>query len=175
MRSTRTILSALAVLTLLAAACSNGDSTSTSSSTSSAAGGGTDTPSSPAASDATIATAETDLGTVLVDADGFTLYLFEQDTDGTSTCTGDCAVNWPAATVEGDPVAGDGVDASLIGTTEGTDGSTQITYDGHPLYRFAGDAAAGTLNGQGVGDVWYVVSPDGQAVTGTGAQARAGY
>jgi predicted lipoprotein with Yx(FWY)xxD motif len=123
----------------------------------------------------TLATSDTDLGTVLVDAEGYTLYLFEQDTGTKSTCTGDCAATWPAATVTGEPTAGDGVDASLIGTSPRSDGSTQLTYAGHPLYRFAGDTAPGDLNGQEVGDVWYAVTADGQAASGSGTQARAGY
>lgn len=113
---------------------------------------------------ATLAVASTSLGDVLVDADGMTVYLFTQDTGSTSTCEGDCAETWPAVTVEGDPVAGEGVDASLLGTTERPDGSTQLTYAGHPVYLFAGDSAPGDVNGQGVGGVWWVIAPDGTAV-----------
>ena len=71
---------------------------------------------------------------------------------------------WPALTVEGEAVGGEGIDASLLGTSERTDGSVQVTLDGHPLYYFAQDAAPGDVNGQGVGDVWYVVSPAGAPI-----------
>jgi predicted lipoprotein with Yx(FWY)xxD motif len=68
--------------------------------------------------------------------------------------------------VESDPTAGAGIDAALLGTTEREDGSLQVTLDGHPLYYFAADQTADDLNGQGVGDVWYVVSPQGAAIQG---------
>jgi predicted lipoprotein with Yx(FWY)xxD motif len=117
-----------------------------------------------ATGEATVQAVDSDLGTILADADGRTLYLFESDTDGASTCYDDCAANWPALTVDGEPVAGDGVDASLLGTTERDDGSVQVTYADHPVYYFAGDQQAGDTNGQGVGEVWFVVGPDGEAV-----------
>jgi predicted lipoprotein with Yx(FWY)xxD motif len=112
---------------------------------------------------ATVETADSALGTILVDDAGLTLYLFMNDTDGTSTCYDDCEANWPPLTVDGEPTAGEGADASLLGTTERDDGSTQVTYAGQPLYRFAGDQAAGDVNGQGVGDVWFAVTPEGEA------------
>ena len=95
------------------------------------------------AGQATVQLAETDLGAILVDAGGMTLYLFEADTDGTSTCYDDCASSWPAVIAE-QPTAGDGVDGSLLGTTERDDGEVQVTYAGHPLYLFSGDSAPGT-------------------------------
>lgn len=120
------------------------------------------TPTEPAdAPDATVAVADSDLGEVLVDAEGMTLYMFDPDEQGDPTCYDDCAGTWPPLVADGEPVAGDGVDAGLLGTVERTDGSTQVTYDGWPLYYFAADAAAGDTNGQGVNDVWWVMSPDG--------------
>jgi predicted lipoprotein with Yx(FWY)xxD motif len=115
----------------------------------------------------TVKTGETDLGTFLTDADGMTLYSFGADQDGESTCYDDCAASWPAVTVSGDPSAASGVDASKLGTTERTDGTVQVTYGGHPLYYFASDSAPGDTNGQGVGDVWYVVSPEGDPIATT--------
>ena len=115
----------------------------------------------------TITTGETDLGTFLTDADGMTLYSFGADQDGESTCYDDCAATWPALTVTGDPVAGAGLKASKLGTTERTDGTLQVTYAGHPLYHFASDSAPGDTNGQGIGDVWYVVSPQGDPIDTT--------
>jgi predicted lipoprotein with Yx(FWY)xxD motif len=113
---------------------------------------------------ATVDTASSDLGTILVDAEGNTLYLFEADTDGSSTCYQDCAATWPALVAD-TPVAGSGIDDSLLGTTERDDGSMQVTYADHPLYHYAPDTSPGDTSGQGVGDVWFVVSPKGEAVT----------
>jgi len=106
--------------------------------------------------------AGSDLGEVLVDGDGMTLYLFEPDAQGASTCYDACESNWPP--LVGAVSAGDGVDGSLLGTVGRDDGSEQVTYDGWPLYYFAGDAAAGDVNGQGLNDVWYVVSDAGEAI-----------
>jgi predicted lipoprotein with Yx(FWY)xxD motif len=120
----------------------------------------------------TIGTASTSLGTVLV-SDGRTVYLFEKDTAGTagspatSACSGACATAWPPVTVTGSPAAGPGVQADLLGTTKRPDGSTEVTYAGHPLYWFSGDSAPGDVNGEGstaFGAGWYVVSPNGQKV-----------
>jgi predicted lipoprotein with Yx(FWY)xxD motif len=110
-----------------------------------------------------LATADTELGTVLADGEGMTLYLFDNDSDGESACYDSCAETWPPLT--GEVSAGEGVDASLIGTTERTDGTTQVTYDGNPLYYYAADSGAGDTNGQGVGGVWWVVGPDGSRIT----------
>jgi predicted lipoprotein with Yx(FWY)xxD motif len=106
----------------------------------------------------------TNLGTILVDSRGMTLYLYAQDTSGTSTCYDQCASFWPPLVVTGSPVAGQGIDASLLGTTTRTDGTTQVTYAGHPLYFFAKDAQAGDTAGQGVGGVWNAVSASGAKV-----------
>lgn len=117
-------------------------------------------PAPPAAA-ATVDVGSTGLGSVLVDANGRTLYLYTPDTGGTSTCYGQCATTWPPLTTGGAPVAGSGVDASLLGTTTRTDGSVQVTYAGHPLYYFARDSAAGQTNGEGFGGIWYAVTPAG--------------
>jgi predicted lipoprotein with Yx(FWY)xxD motif len=77
-------------------------------------------------------------------------------------------VDWPPVTAKGKPTAGDGVSASKLGTTKRSDGSEQVTYDGHPLYRYQGDQSAGDANGQGLtafGAAWYVVSPAGSRIT----------
>jgi predicted lipoprotein with Yx(FWY)xxD motif len=104
------------------------------------------------------------LGSLLVDANGMTLYLFTKDSPNTSTCYGKCASAWPALLTAGNAVAGNGVDASKLGTTTRTDGGTQATYNGWPLYYFAKDKQAGDTAGQGVGSVWYLVSPTGDAI-----------
>ena len=158
MRTIR-IAATAAILTVGLAACSN------SSSTTSAGRSAPSTPAGGSSGGATVATADVgDLGTVLVDGDGNTLYLFKSDTSSSSTCSGACADMWPALTTDGDPTAGDGTTADLLGTTERDDGTTQVTYDGHPLYLYSGDMAAGDANGEGVGNVWYVVGTDGAAV-----------
>ncbi len=128
----------------------------------------TSTPSStPAATGATLDAKSSLLGTILVDASGRTLYLFKDDAGSDSSCYGSCETVWPPFTTNGSPVAGAGVQASLLGTTTRHDGKTQVTYDGHPLYYFAGDSTAGATNGQGIkqfGAKWWVVSPAGHAV-----------
>jgi predicted lipoprotein with Yx(FWY)xxD motif len=123
---------------------------------------------------ATVAVADGDLGPMLVDSQGRTLYLFLADTGSRSTCYDDCASNWPALVSDGRPGAGDGIDASMLGTTARTDGSTQVTFEGQPLYRFGGDSAAGDANGQGIGGVWYVVSPQGTPIKDSGSGGKAG-
>jgi predicted lipoprotein with Yx(FWY)xxD motif len=145
---------AMAVLiSLVMAGCSNGEETDD----------GTDAQPEESA-EATVAVEDSDLGQIVVDAEGKTLYVFLADEGSDSTCYDECETNWPPLTVEGDPAAGEGIDASLLGTTERDDGSTQVTLDGHPLYYFAADETADDVNGQGVGDVWFVVSPEGEAI-----------
>lgn len=114
---------------------------------------------------ADLAVASSDLGDILVDPDGMTLYLFTEDPEGESVCEDACAQAWPPLLVDGDPVAGEGVDAALLGTTDRGDGGTQVTYGGWPLYTWAQDQQPGDVTGQGVQDVWYVVSPDARPVT----------
>lgn len=110
-----------------------------------------------------------EFGNALVNGEGFSLYLFMNDTQdsGISTCTGECAMHWPPLTTDGDPVAGEGVDETLLGTITRDDGSVQVTYNGWPLYLFADDMAPGDTNGQGVEDefgLWFLVSPTGTAI-----------
>jgi predicted lipoprotein with Yx(FWY)xxD motif len=118
------------------------------------------------AAPATIAPAETDLGTVLADADGLTLYAFETEKPNlpTPACYDSCADTWPPLLIDGDPVAGNGLDPALLGTVERDDGSIQVTYNKWPLYYFAADRQAGDTNGQGVGQVWFVLGPDGKLI-----------
>jgi len=108
-----------------------------------------------------------DLGQVLVDAEGHTLYLFEADTGGSSTCSGACATAWPPAAATGTPTVGPGLNQSLVGTVTRADGTAELTYNRHPLYRFAGDTASSDARGQGIkgfGAEWYVVNASGQKV-----------
>jgi predicted lipoprotein with Yx(FWY)xxD motif len=108
------------------------------------------------------------LGRMLVDANGRTLYLFEKDKNGKSACTGTCKSFWPPVMAKGKPRAGAGVKSSLLGTTRRSDGGVQVTYRGHPLYRFALDKKAGQTKGEGLEDFgahWYAVSPSGSKLT----------
>ncbi len=107
------------------------------------------------------------LGQILVDGAGKTIYLFVADTGSSSTCYTTCAQIWPPVLTSGPPQPGTGANATLLGTTTRTDGKTEVTYAGHPLYYFVQDKAAGDTTGQGVngfGGLWWVVSPSGAAI-----------
>ena len=124
----------------------------------------------PVTGEATVNVSEsTDFGPILVDGNGMALYAFMNDTQdsGTSACTGDCAVEWPPLLSQGSPAAGTGVDAALLGTITRDDGTLQVTYNGHPVYLFHEDMAAGDTNGQGVTDEfgqWFLLSPAGETI-----------
>ncbi len=105
----------------------------------------------------------------MTDAAGRTLYRFDKDTSKPSAtnCTGACAAKWPPATAQ-DKVELNGVGQALVGTVARPDGTRQLTLNGWPLYRFAGDSAAGQTNGQGVGGTWFVSTPEGKKAPGSG-------
>jgi predicted lipoprotein with Yx(FWY)xxD motif len=129
------------------------------------------------ASDATVAVAKTGLGKVLVDSSGRTLYLFKKDTGTESQCTGACATNWPPLAATGTPLAGTGAKTALIGTTMRADGTSQVTYNGHPVYSFVGDQKAGQTSGEGVsafGAKWFAVSPSGKQVSNHASNSGSG-
>jgi predicted lipoprotein with Yx(FWY)xxD motif len=107
------------------------------------------------------------LGSILVDSNGMTLYLFLKDNGTTTACTGICAQNWPALT-SASPNAGSGADAALLRTVPDTN---QVTYNGHLLYTFVKDKSPGDVNGEGLQNAWYAVSPTGEAVQPAGASA----
>jgi predicted lipoprotein with Yx(FWY)xxD motif len=125
-------------------------------------------PAPPAAAGAAINVGTTQLGQVLVDANGQTVYLFVADKGTASSCnSASCVQYWPPVLTNGAPQAGAGVNASLLGTTTRADGTSQVTYAGHPLYLFTADKKAGDATGQGVsafGAPWYVVSPSGMQI-----------
>jgi predicted lipoprotein with Yx(FWY)xxD motif len=121
---------------------------------------------SSSASAVTLKSVSSPLGTILVDQDGKTLYLFEADSKNKSNCSGGCLSLWPPVMANGKASAGSGVTAGMIGTATG---SSQVTYAGHPLYWFSGDQNAGDTNGEGLDDfggLWYAISPAGTAVKG---------
>ena len=131
-----------------------------------------------AAGTATISVANSSRGQILVDASGRTLYLFEADKAASSSCYGACIGVWPAVITTGQPAAGPGVKESLLGTTKRTDGTLEVVYNGHPLYYFSGDKAAGNVTGQGLssfGAAWYVVSPGGAKIDTDSAPSAGGY
>lgn len=152
---------------LVVSACGSGDSGVGGSTTTAPA----TTTTAPESMDG-IHTAETDLGTILVSPDGFTLYAFAADVAGESTCYDSCANNWPA--VPADTAIGSDLDASLFGSAPRTDGSEQLTINGQPLYRFAPDGQPGDTKGQGVGGVWFVVDPSGATVGNPEADGSGG-
>jgi predicted lipoprotein with Yx(FWY)xxD motif len=133
------------------------------------ASGSTAPPTTKNGRPATLGVANENLGNILVNSQGRTLYLFQKDTGTTSTCTGACAVNWPPLRANGAPTVGSGANASLVGTTMRSDGKPQTTYNGHPLYLFVKDQKPGDAMGEGLtafGGGWFAVSPAGNQVTG---------
>jgi predicted lipoprotein with Yx(FWY)xxD motif len=120
-----------------------------------------------AASTPTVQARHGKLGTYVVDARGMTLYLFEKDRHGKSTCSGACAKVWAPLTVKGKPTAGKGLKASLLSTITRSGGVKQVTYGGHPLYHYDDDKKAGQTRGQGssaFGAEWYVVGTGGKKI-----------
>jgi len=147
-----------AALALLMAACGGDDGADAT------AGAVAESDAADDAAGAGIELASSGLGEIIVDAAGHTLYLFVPDAQSDSTCYDQCETNWPPA---GEVVTvGAGLDASLLGSTERTNGDAQATYNGWPLYYFANDTAAGDTNGQGLGDAWYVIDATGNAIGG---------
>ena len=145
----------LSLAAIAAVACGNSTATTSPS-------------AAPPASAATVVVAtNSKLGQILVDGSGRTLYLFEADKGMSSTCYSACAQYWPPLLTNGAPKAGAGAAASLLGTTIRTDGTTEVTYGGHPLYYVVTDHNPGDATGQGVnnfGAPWDVVGPDGKQI-----------
>ena len=153
-----TLPAALAGVAAIAAGCGGGYSV--------ASGGAAQGGSAP-----TVRAAHSKLGTILVDGQGRTLYLFEKDKGPASNCTGACASIWPPLTSAGKAVAGGGLSAAKLGATKRSDGKTEVTYAGHPLYRYVGDTGAGQTNGAGLQDFgggWDPISPSGRKVESGG-------
>ncbi len=168
MRRIVSIASAV-LFTAAVAACGSSGSGGTQAATSGPAPAGSSAaaPATAGSGGAALAVATSKAGQILVDGKGRALYLFEADRGAVSSCTGACAKAWPPYTVTGTPQAGAGVTAGLIATTTRSDGTHEVTYNGHPLYYFAGDRAAGTTAGQGLkafGAGWYVLAPNGNKI-----------
>ena len=160
-------------IALAATACSSGSGSN--STAAPAASSATAQASSPAAAGSSSAAAVTiglastsgiD-GKFLASGQGRTIYLWEADKSSMSTCSGACAATWPPVIASGMPMAGSGVEQSLLGTTKRSDGTEQVTYNGHPLYYFSADTSAGMAKGQGskaFGASWYVVDAKGSKI-----------
>jgi predicted lipoprotein with Yx(FWY)xxD motif len=172
---------AVLALAILAAGCgSSNNSSSTSSGGGSSASGGSayggggaasTTASSGGAAAAVSTSSNGKLGTFLVDSKGNTLYYFEKDkqNSGKSSCSGACPAAWPPYTTSGSPKASKSASASKLGTLKRSDGSMQVTYNGWPLYTYAGDSAPGQTNGEDLkqfGASWYVLTPAGNKPAG---------
>jgi predicted lipoprotein with Yx(FWY)xxD motif len=114
--------------------------------------------------DADLTTTTSAIGEHLVDGEGRTLYVFLQDPPGESTCVGDCLATWPVFSTEGPADAGGAVDEQLIAMLPRDGGFSQVVYADQPLYYYVEDQAPGDQLGQGVGDQWFVVAPDGEPI-----------
>lgn len=154
---------------LLAAACSSGSSSSSVPAAPASSAAAAAPSSAAAAGGATVITTATASGdTFLTTGSGRAVYLWTKDTSDASSCSGACAGAWPPVTTTGTPTASGSAIASDLGTITRSDGTKQVTYDGHPLYYFSGDSGAGTASGQGsdgFGAKWWLVSPGGSEVT----------
>ncbi|MBI4570796.1 MAG: hypothetical protein HY723_02515 [Chloroflexi bacterium] len=149
-----------AALAIGAVACNDDDDDGAAPTATEAAGEEPAATEAPSAQATVIVTENATLGAILTDAEGNTLYIFDNDEPGVSNCAEGCVENWPPLTVDGEPTAGDGVTGTLS-TIKRDDGTTQVTYDDQPLYHFSGDTAPGDTNGDGVLEIWHVVSVGG--------------
>jgi predicted lipoprotein with Yx(FWY)xxD motif len=174
----RGMVAAVAVAGLATAVGACGNSSKSSSSASS--GGGTQTSASSGASTtpatkpngAKVSLAKVSFGKVLTGPSGHTVYLFLKDKGTTSQCNGKCAKVWSPLTTTGKPQAGAGLKASLLATSKRKDGTTQVTYGGHPLYYYEDDKKPGTTEGEGskeFGAEWYAVGANGKKVEKSGS------
>lgn len=164
-------LALLVVVAIAIAGCGSDSNSSGGAYGAKGGGGSTSTETKPAASASSgnsgiVSAAKVgDLGTILVTADGMTLYDFHKDKGGNSACYGACAGTWPPLLTEGNPQAQGPAERSMLGTTKRKDGTVQVTYNGWPLYTYVADQAPGEANGNDVdqfGAEWYVLQPSGQ-------------
>jgi len=156
---------ALGVLALIVAGCGSSSKTSSTSAGQSTAASVTNAGSSSSGAATIVSTAGTPkFGTVLVNSKGLALYDFQKDSGTKSACYGSCAKVWPPLTSAGTPKAAGGVEGSKLGTIKRTDGTTQVTYNGHPLYTYTADRGPGEVNGNGTtsfGGSWHALDPSG--------------
>lgn len=142
------------------------DYSASSNATSTTVAESADTTTGPVAlAPADVTLTDSSFGSILSDGDGNTLYMYAPDGPAAATCTGGCAGAWPPYLFDGAPSVGEGLNGDLFTTVPG-EGGLQLAYNGHPLYFFGGDSAAGDTNGQGSGGVWFILDADGEAITG---------
>ena len=153
---------------LLVAACSTGSSSTAAAGSSSPAGASSSSAAASSSGSTVITTVSSSAGTFLANGSGHAVYLWTKDGNGMSACTGACTGAWPPVTTTGQVTASGGAKSSDLGTITRSDGTKQVTYDGHPLYFFAGDSGPGMASGQGndgFGAKWWLVSPSGSDIT----------
>jgi predicted lipoprotein with Yx(FWY)xxD motif len=178
-------VTAVAASALLFAACSNagtggataGPTTATTTTTTASSSAEASTEPTAAAEAYEVELGDSDkYGEFLTGENGMTLYLFTPDTTSASNCNDQCAANWPPFTIEsGETVKGGEGVTGTFGTITRADGTTQVTFAGHPLYYFAADKAAGDTNGEGLNDKWYLVGADGNAIMGAKSGSKGSY
>jgi predicted lipoprotein with Yx(FWY)xxD motif len=162
-----------AAAAVLVAACASGTSSSTGAaagSSSAPAASGSAAAGGSSSGSSVITTAKASGGTILTDGSGRAVYLWAKDSGGMSSCTGACAGTWPPVTASSTVTASGGAKSSDLGTITRSDGTKQVTYDGHPLYYYVGDSGPGMSSGQGsdqFGAKWWLVAPTGSDVTGS--------
>ncbi len=162
-------------MALIVAGCGS-SSSSTSTVTAAASTTAASSASSAVVHGVAISTAKGPDGTYLTSASGRALYLWVADTNGKSSCAGECAKVWPPVISNGTPPVSGGVNASDLGTITRTNGQKQVTYMGHPLYYFVADTGPGKIKGQGsdsFGAKWWLVAPSGSAITTGGSSTAA--
>jgi predicted lipoprotein with Yx(FWY)xxD motif len=167
---TRLIAVGAAAGTLALVGCGGDDNGDDSTMPAAAAKATTDSgPNSPGASGTTVQVAGSDYGQILFDGDNQAIYSFDKEKGSTSECYDDCATAWPPVLTKGQPQAGTGADTGQLGTTKREDGTTQVTYAGHPLYYYEEDPPGEVLcqNVDEFGGLWLVVKPDGEPVRGS--------
>ena len=164
-----TFLASTAVIPLVAltvAACGGGSSAATAA-----------TPKASTGAPATVGVSNSSLGSILVNSSGRTLYLFKADVGTTSACSAACANAWPPLVAAGKPTAGAGLTASKLGTITRSDGSQQVTYNGHPLYLYVGDKKRGDVTGQGLtafGAAWFALTRSGNQASAPASSSGGG-
>jgi predicted lipoprotein with Yx(FWY)xxD motif len=172
MRTTSILSTVLAVGVVVLSGCGSDDGGDTGAATGSTSESSASESSSAPAGNAALGVAETDLGEIVVDGQGMTVYMFDKDTQGSgeSTCSGGCLEAWPPVVAESEDPTVEGVSGD-VGTITRDDGTLQVTLDGWPLYLWQNDKAPGDTTGQGVQGVWWVLTPDGTKVTSSASSA----
>ena len=166
-----------AAVAILAAACSSGSSTSSSPGAATGAPAGASSSASGGSGSTVIKTASSSGGTILTDGSGRAVYVWAKDGNGMSACTGACTGAWPPVMASGTVTASGSAKASDLGSITRSDGTKQVTYDGHALYYYVGDSGSGMASGQGsnsFGAKWWLVSPSGSDVTASVTSFTAG-